>query len=203
MREAIDRYVSDTVRQIGKTKAQVLRTIKTYDIADQPCSEIRSQDIVAFAKQLGARMKPQTVGNYLSHLGAVFAIARPAWGYELDQQAKDAYVVAKSLGTTKKGDSRERRATIEEMNQIMQHFAEKSRIDPGCFPMCAIVGFALFSTRRQEEITRARRAIGNGSMTAPAERKTQKRNRVGSLRVLSRRSCVGRAKCQIARLSPS
>jgi hypothetical protein len=98
LRDAIDRYVSDTVKQIGKTKAQGLRTIKTCDIADNQRSEIRSHDIVAFAKQLRAKMM-QTVGNYLPHLGAVFAIARPEWGHELDQRAmKDANVVAKFRG---------------------------------------------------------------------------------------------------------
>ena len=51
-------------------------------------------------------MSPQTVQNYLSYLGAIFAVARPAWGYPLDQQAiKDAYVVAKKLGVTSKGGS--------------------------------------------------------------------------------------------------
>jgi uncharacterized protein YegL len=64
-----------------------------------------------------------------------------------------------SLGATKKGNSRERRATIEEMNQIMQHFSEKSRIDPNAFLRCSIVAFALFSTRRQEEITRIKSAV--------------------------------------------
>jgi hypothetical protein len=43
------------------------------------------------------------VANYLSHLGAVFAIARPAWGYPLDQSAmKDAFVVTNRLGVSSK-----------------------------------------------------------------------------------------------------
>jgi hypothetical protein len=58
------------------------------------CSKITSVDIIAFAQAL--KVQPQTVQNYLSRLGAVFAIANPAWGYPLDRQAiKDAMVVAK------------------------------------------------------------------------------------------------------------
>jgi hypothetical protein len=36
------------------------------------CSKITSVDIIAFAQAL--KVQPQTVQNYLSHLGAVFAI---------------------------------------------------------------------------------------------------------------------------------
>src|SRR5260370_17127567 len=59
---------------------------------------VHTEDIVAFANQLVAKVTPQTVANYLSHLGAVFAIARPAWGYPLDQSAmKDAFVLTNLL----------------------------------------------------------------------------------------------------------
>ena len=64
--------------------------------------------VLAFAKEIGATRTPSTVSNYLSHLGAVFALARPAWGMELDQQAmKDAFVVCSRLGITGKGRSRD------------------------------------------------------------------------------------------------
>ncbi len=67
--------MDESIKEIGRTKAQVLRAIKSYDIANKNCSKIGSEDIVAFANQLVAKMTPQTVANYLSHLGAVFAVA--------------------------------------------------------------------------------------------------------------------------------
>jgi hypothetical protein len=75
----LDRYTDESIKKIGRTKAQVLRAIKTYDIASKTCSEITS------ANQLIIKVTPQTVANYLSHLAAMFAVARPAWGYPLDQ----------------------------------------------------------------------------------------------------------------------
>ena len=67
----------------------------------------------------------QTVGNYMAHLGAVFAIARPAWGYPLDQQAMaDAVKVAKSQGLTSKSRERSRRPTLAELDALMTHFTE-------------------------------------------------------------------------------
>ena len=120
--QVIDRYIDESKKAIGRTKTQVLRTIKSHDIADMKCSKIASADLIAFAQALP--VSPQTVQNYLSHLGAIFAIARPAWGYPLDQQAiKDAFAVAKRLGVTAKGRQRDRRPTIAELDRLLNHFA--------------------------------------------------------------------------------
>ena len=70
----IDRYTNEFIKKIGRTKAQVLRAIKTYDIANKRCSDIASVDVIAFANQLVVKVMPQTVANYLSHLAAVFAV---------------------------------------------------------------------------------------------------------------------------------
>lgn len=151
----IDRYVDESLKAIGRTKAQVLKAIKGYDIAEMRCSQVTSADIVSLARALAQKVQPQTVANYLSHLGAVFAIARPAWGYPLDQQAmKDAFVVAKRLGLTTKSRERDRRPTLGELDKLMTHFGERQKRRPASAPMQKIIAFAVFSTRRLEEITR-------------------------------------------------
>lgn len=78
--DAIDKYVKESRKEIGRTKAQVLNSIKLYEITEMDCAEIRPMDIVTFANQLGRDRQPQTVGNYLSHLAGVFRVARAAWG---------------------------------------------------------------------------------------------------------------------------
>ena len=151
----IDRYTDESIKKIGRTKAQVLRAIKNYNIANKRCSEISSTDVVAFANELIVNVAPSTVGNYLSHLGAVFAVAKPAWAYPLDQTAmKDAFVVAKRLGIASKSRERDRRPTIEELDKILEYFGERLKRRPSSIPMQKIIGFAIFSTRRLEEITR-------------------------------------------------
>jgi integrase len=157
--DVIDRYVVESKKEIGRTKAQVLRAIKGYDLANRRCSSITSTEIVAFANQLVAKVTPATVSNYLSHLSAVFAIARPAWGYPLNQTAmKDAFVVANRLGVTSKSRSRDRRPTLEELDLLMIHFADRQKRRPSSVPMQKVIAFAIFSTRRLEEITRLRHA---------------------------------------------
>lgn len=151
--DVIDRYTTESEKAIGKTKAQVLRAIKGMPIADMRCSEVQSPDLVRFAQALD--VKPQTRANYMSHLGAVFAIARPMWGFLLDQQAmKDAFVVCNRMGITGKSKARDRRPTLGELDMIMEHYGDRQHRRPGMAPMQKLVAFALFSTRRQEEIVR-------------------------------------------------
>lgn len=153
--DAIDRYIAESRRQIGKTKAQVLNAIKRDAIAAKRCDRIGSSDIVSFARNLAATAQPSTVGNYLSHLSSIFTVANPAWQYPLDPQAMDdARVVAQRLGIIAKSRSRERRPTLDELDRIMSHFAARQVRRPSSVPMVHIIAFAIFSTRRQEEIVR-------------------------------------------------
>jgi integrase len=151
--EVIDRYVRESEREIGRTKAQVLAKIKEFPVANLRCTEIKSQQLVEFAKSL--KVKPQTRSNYLSHLSAVFRVARPLWGYPLDlQQIQDAMVAMRKLGTIAKGNSRDRRPTLEELDRLLTHFEQIRAHRPRSVPMAKVIAFAIFSTRRQEEIIR-------------------------------------------------
>lgn len=153
--DAIDRYIVTSRKQMGDTKAQVLRSLKEHPIASKPCGDIRSQDIVALAQDLIQSRQPQTVANYLSHLQAVFAIARPAWGFDLDSGAMaDAVKVTRRLGLTSKSRQRDRRPTIAELDLLLSYFETVRLKRPSSSPMVAVILFALFSTRRQDEIAR-------------------------------------------------
>lgn len=155
--DVIDRYISETNKQIGKTKSQVLKAIKAHDIADKRCSKITSACITAWATDLGKARQPQTVANYLSHLSAIFAVARPAWGYPLDHRtALDAATVTKRLGITSKSGKRERRPTLDEIDRLMAHFGRIRQRRKDANDMQSVIWFAIFSTRRLEEITRIR-----------------------------------------------
>lgn len=149
--DVIDQYNREKQKQHGKTKTQVLNTIKSDLIASMRCSQISSPELVAFAQRLD--VQPQTRGNYMSHLSAIFAVARPAWGYPLNSQAMaDALIVLKKLGLISRSKERTRRPTLAELDLLMAHYevAELKRYDSP--PMRRLILFAIFSTRRQEEI---------------------------------------------------
>lgn len=150
----IDRYVAESENVVLGTKAQALKSIKNSDLGETKCSEITSRTLVSFARNLTQTVEPQTCGNYFSHLSNIFTVAKPAWGYPLSRQAfDDALVVIKKLGLIRKAIERSRRATLEELDRLMEHFGRIRENRPSSIPMQKIVAFAIFSTRRQEELT--------------------------------------------------
>lgn len=152
--ECIAKYIETSNRKPGKTKAQVLRTIRAHHIGALKCSRVTSQEIIKFAQGICAQ--PQTVGNYLSHLASVFAVAKPAFGYPLDpEQMKAARVVGQRMSITSRSKQRTRRPTLAELDKLMEHFGRSKYKRADSAPMQEIMAYAIFSTRRQEEITRA------------------------------------------------
>jgi len=132
--KAIDRYTEESIKEIGRTKAQVLKAIKKFPIADMACSTIKSKDIIEFLQSLTSQ--PQTVGNYASHLAAIFAIARPMWDYRLDdREMKDAITVARRMGIISRSLQRDRRPTLEELDKLLGHFIERRKRAPQAMPM--------------------------------------------------------------------
>ena len=151
--EVIDRYLATNGKEIGRTKAQVLRTVRGMPVGQMPCSEIESKHWTAMAESISAL--PQTRDNYVSHVGAVVKIAEPSWGYPLSHEAfRRASVALRSRGLVGKSAKRDRRPTVGEMDKIVAHFVDRQARVPRANPMTALVVFALFSTRRLDEILR-------------------------------------------------
>lgn len=149
----IHKYLGDKLKPHGKTKDQVLRTIANSWLGETHCSHINSATVIKYLE--GLTSQPQTRGNYLSHLSAIFTVARPAWGYPLDKQAcEDARVVAEKLGLISRSKQRTRRPTLEELNKLMTYYSVYERKRKDSIPMTHIILFSLFSTRRQEETCR-------------------------------------------------
>lgn len=74
-------------------------------------SQLTSQKLVEYAQwrisKEGGGVQTKTVGNDLSHLGAVMGVTRPAWGYEVDSVSmSDARKLLRKLGMVRR--SRER-----------------------------------------------------------------------------------------------
>ena len=63
----IDRYIAESNNVVLGTKAQVLKAIKNSDLGETKCSEITSQTLVSFARDLTRSVEPQTCGHYFSH----------------------------------------------------------------------------------------------------------------------------------------
>lgn len=149
----------EKVRPLGKTKEATLKAIAASEFGQTDDSAINSQRLVDFAlwrmSKEGGGVQPQTAGNDLAHLGAVLSIARPAWGYEVDPHAMpDARKVLRKLGYNMKSRERDRRPAKDELDKLLEHFVSMLQRRPSSINMLKVIGFAIFSTRRQDEISR-------------------------------------------------
>jgi integrase len=161
VKDMIDRYLveAEKARPLGKTKRQTLLAIKNSYLGEVVDSDISQQVLVDYAlwrmSPEGGGIKPQTAGNDLAHLGSVLSLARAAWEYEINPQAMpDARLVLKRLGYNMKSRERDRRPTLEELDKVLGHFFEMLTRRPTVIHMPKVVAFAIFSTRRMDEIAR-------------------------------------------------
>lgn len=153
----IHEYVKGLRKEPGRTKKQVLNAVQRYPIAKLKCSQVTCPEVCKLIDALSETVQPQTVQNYLMHIRGVFKIARRKWNYPLDEKAlDDARIVAKEEGKVGKAKERDRRPTIEEIDRLIAHFIQVRIRRPESMPMPQIIVFAMFSTRRQEEITTIR-----------------------------------------------
>lgn len=161
VKDMIDRYLveAEKARPLGKTKRQTLMAIKSSYIGDVIDSDISQQVLVDYAlwrmSPEGGSIKPQTAGNDLAHLGSVLSLARAAWGYEINPQAMpDARLVLKRLGYNMRSRERDRRPNLDELDKVLEHFFEMLSRRPTVIHMPKVAAFAIFSTRRMDEIAR-------------------------------------------------
>lgn len=159
VKEMIELYLEEyeKLRPLGKTKRATLKAIGETWLGKVEDKDITSQILVEYAMHRMEKdgIQAQTVGNDLAHLGAVLSVARPAWGYDIDPIAMpDARRVLRKMGAVTSSKERSRRPSLDELDKVLEYFCAMRDRRRQEIDMVRAVGFALFSTRRQEEITR-------------------------------------------------
>ena len=151
----IERYQKEFGGNFGRSKAAHLEYMRTFDLAELDALELQPSDIVSHVMHRLKTVKPQTANNDIIWLRSVFKVARTAWGIPVDLNVvNDAAETCRRERLVGKPDSRDRRPTLEELNTLLEYASRPS--DKRSIPMADIILFALFSGRRQEEITRIR-----------------------------------------------
>lgn len=157
--QIIERYLDEyeAIRPLGRTKRATLIAIAKTSLGEVKAEDLTSQVIVEYAQHRlkNDGVQTQTIGNDLAHLGAVLSVAKPAWGYAIDStEMVDARAVLKKMGLVSSSKERDRRPTQTELETLLSHFEEVKARRRQEIDMVKIIGFAMFSTRRQDEITR-------------------------------------------------
>jgi integrase len=157
--ELIARYIKEmeVVSPMGRTRKATLTAVSKRPFGALKASQIDSQAIINFARERveSDGVTPATVLSDLMLMTGVFDIAAPAWGVKLDAQAMEsAKAVCWKMGLIERSQERTRVPTMDELEKLCAYFYDMGRRRKWATPMLKIMLFAIFSTRRQEEITR-------------------------------------------------
>ena len=156
LRKVLRRYREEVsaVRPMGRSKTSNIRFLEKCKIARMTACEIRSSDIITHVRSRRQRgAGPSTANNDIVWLRVILRYARAAWDLPFDLTVIDnASEVLKAEKLISKARSRSRRPTADELNALTELFERRDKRRSN-IPMKDIMWFAIFSARRQSEIT--------------------------------------------------
>ena len=156
----IERYVDEfaNVSKWQRTKAADLKRLLKEPIAAEDALTLSSQRLVQHIRERRARgAGPATALNDLVWIGVVLRTAGSVWGLPTNPGiVSDAREACSQLRLVGKSRSRTRTPTYEELVALDQHFEEQDRRSQ--IPMRNVMWFAIYSSRREAEITRLLRS---------------------------------------------
>jgi integrase len=152
------RYIEEfePVSRWGRSKGADLRKLSKMPIA---AADVRTLDaprlVMHVRERRAAGTGPATVANDLIWIGVVLRVARGVWGLQVSDaavaQARQTCLDLRLIGRSKE---RDRTPTYEELQLLDAHFARQEAAGRADIPMRDVMWFAIYSARRQEEITR-------------------------------------------------
>ncbi len=161
--DAIDRYLAEVGSEYGRTKTYALKLIQKFPIAQHIITKIKSTHIAEHVAQrkigvdkLGLNpIAASTLQHELLHIRGVLSHASVMWDIDIDLNAFDKATSqlrkTRQISASKK---RDRLPTNEELNLLTTYFFEKWSRATYSYPMHLIIWFAIYSCRREAEITR-------------------------------------------------
>ena len=161
--DAIDRYLAEVGSEYGRTKTYALKLIQKFPIAQHIITKIKSTHIaehVALRKggvhQLGLLpVASSTLQHELLHIRGVLSHAAVMWDSDIDLNAFDkATSQLRKTRQISSSQKRDRLPTNEDLIALTKYFAQKWQSASYSYPMHLIIWFAIYSCRRESEITR-------------------------------------------------
>lgn len=151
--DLIAKYETHYCSKESRSKTAAVRALQLCDFAQRPLDRLTSQDLIAHARERLLTVKPQTLLNDFIWLSQVYQAAQPTWGIKVDRSELDAAIaLCRQKGMIHKPDQRERRPADDELARLDAHFRERAEYSE--YPMADLMWFAIYSARREAEITR-------------------------------------------------
>ncbi len=160
---AISKYLAEVGAEYGRTKTYSLKLIQKFSIARHVITKIKSTHIaehVALRKKgiedLGLDpVASSTLQHELLHIRGVLSHAAVMWDIDIDLNAFDkATAQLRKTRQISSSQKRDRLPTNDELMALTKYFVQKWRNPNYSYPMHLIIWFAIYSCRREAEITR-------------------------------------------------
>lgn len=146
----IDEYI-ESFSPEGRTKKSDLKGLRRRDICRIDIHKLSVKDLVKHIKLRNEECQPQTAGNDLIWLSGIVQTMSGMHKLDFNMGIFDeARRILKDNGLIASSDTRTRRPTKQELWALSRQFAGMN------IPMLDLMWFAIYSARRQSEITRIR-----------------------------------------------
>lgn len=163
LRDAINKYLVEVGNEYGRTKTYALKLIQQFPIAQHFIIKIKSTHIAAHVALRKAGIEsmglspiaPSTLQHELLHIRGVLSHAAVMWDIDIDLNAFDK--ATSQLRKTRQISSsikRDRLPLNDELKKLTKYFDQKWRNANYSYPMHLIIWLAIYSCRREAEITR-------------------------------------------------
>lgn len=153
--QLLKRYVEEFGAEFGRSKVEHLKLMQSFDLADLDAIELTSSDLVNHITDRRKAVSASTANNDLVWLRVVFRAARSAWNIPVDVAVvDDAADACRRQRLVARSKHRNRRPSLGELDRLLSYASESRKGRK--IPMHEVILFAVFSGRRQGEITRLR-----------------------------------------------
>lgn len=164
LQDVILKYLDEMGDQFGRTHNLSLLLISRLPLAAKQVALLRREDYTAFAdgrlhgKYEGLNpIEPATLMGDMITLRAVLKQAKLAWGLNVNLvEFEEAMLGLKHSRKVAASKQRNRTPTSDELQALTNHFYTKYHKRRSVYPMHLVMWLAIYTARRQDELTRMR-----------------------------------------------
>jgi len=163
VRQLIDRYINEAAqpgsRPIGTSHMYSLRQLQRAPIGAKRHDELKALDFIEHCKaRRAANVLPQTINQDMTYISGILKHAFEVWelsdaGYQAYRKAKPQLVKQQLIS---KAQKRDRRPTPDEIERLLEYFADQDAQPHTKIPMRIICEFQILTARRISETCRLR-----------------------------------------------
>lgn len=170
LQDVIIKYIDELGDQFGRTHIKSLLLISRLPIAAKQIGMLRREDYTAFADgRLSGKYEgltpitPATLNGDMIGLRSVLKQAKLAWGLNVNlAEFEDAMLGLKHSRKVGASKQRNRTPTSDELQKLTTYFYTRFSRHKSYYPMHLIIWLAIYTARRQDELTRLRLSDYNG-----------------------------------------